>query len=107
MKVIHTGDTHIGYRQYGSDERRTDFLDAFDTVVEDAIDSDVSAFIHAGDLFHSRNPRLDDIIETISIFEKLSEAEIPTLAVVGNHEGKRDSQWLDLLENLNLVTRLG
>jgi DNA repair exonuclease SbcCD nuclease subunit len=28
-RVIHTGDTHIGYSQYHSPVRRQDFLDAF------------------------------------------------------------------------------
>jgi muconate cycloisomerase len=36
-RVIHTGDTHLGYRQYHSPERRRDFLDAFRQVVEDGI----------------------------------------------------------------------
>lgn len=107
MRILHTADTHIGYRQYGSDERRDDFLNAFEAVVSDAIEDDFSALIHAGDLFHQRNPRLEDIIPTIDLFTKLENAGIPALAVVGNHESKRDAQWLDLLENLGLVTRLG
>ena len=28
-RVIHTGDTHLGYRQYHRPERKADFLDAF------------------------------------------------------------------------------
>ncbi|MDY6765255.1 MAG: DNA repair exonuclease [Halobacteria archaeon] len=107
MRILHTADTHIGYRQYGSEERRDDFLRAFETVVNDAIEDDFSALIHAGDLFHQRNPRLEDIIPTIDLFTKLENAGVPALAVVGNHESKRDAQWLDLLENLGLVTRLG
>ncbi|MDY6779310.1 MAG: exonuclease SbcCD subunit D, partial [Halobacteria archaeon] len=106
MKIIHTGDTHLGYSQYGSDERRKDFLDAFEQVVEDAVDEEVDVLVHAGDLFHSRNPSLRDVIPTVELFERLDEADVETFAVVGNHEKKRDSQWLDLLENLGLVTRL-
>jgi DNA repair exonuclease SbcCD nuclease subunit len=106
-RVIHTGDTHIGYQQYHSPERRQDFLDAFQSVVQDAIDDDVAAVVHAGDLFHDRRPTLSDIMGTLGILEELSEADIPFLAVVGNHEAKRDSQWLDLYESLGLATRLG
>lgn len=106
MRFVHTGDTHIGYRQYGSSTRRKDFLNAFEIVVDDAIDVGVDAFVHAGDLFHNRNPDLPDIIPTIQVLKKLRKAEIPVLAVVGNHERKRDAQWLDLFENLGLVTRL-
>jgi len=106
-KVLHTGDTHIGYRQYGSDERRDDFLRAFERVVDDAVAGDYDVLVHAGDLFHSRNPRLEDLQATIDLFSRLDEGGVEALGIVGNHESKRDAQWLDLLENLGLVRRLG
>ena len=106
-RVIHTGDTHIGYRQYHSPERRQDFLDAFEAVIDDAIDDGVDAVIHAGDLFHDRRPELRDLLGTLSILRRLDDAGIPFLAVVGNHESTRSGQWLDLFEQLGLATRLG
>ena len=106
-RVIHTGDTHIGYQQYHVPERRQDFLDAFRQVVRDAIEDDVDAVVHAGDLFHDRRPTLSDIMGTLDVLEELDDAGIPFLAVVGNHEAKRDAQWLDLYESLGLATRLG
>jgi DNA repair exonuclease SbcCD nuclease subunit len=106
-RVIHTGDTHIGYQQYHSPERRQDFLDAFEAVVADAVDDEVDAVIHAGDLFHDRRPDLQDLLGTLAALRTLAEADIPFLAVVGNHESTRGGQWLDLFENLGLATRLG
>src|SRR6056297_2152699 len=106
-RVIHTGDTHIGYQQYNSPERRQDFLEAFRSVVEDAVADDVDAVVHAGDLFHDRRPSLVDLQGTIDVLRTLSDADIPFLAVVGNHESKRDAQWLDLFADLGLATRLG
>ncbi|WP_276270872.1 DNA double-strand break repair protein Mre11 [Haloarcula litorea] len=106
-RVIHTGDTHVGYQQYHVPERRQDFLDAFRQVVHDAIEDDVAAVVHAGDLFHDRRPTLSDIMGTLSVLEELAAADVPFLAVVGNHEAKRDAQWLDLYESLGLATRLG
>jgi DNA repair exonuclease SbcCD nuclease subunit len=106
-RVIHTGDTHIGYQQYHSSERRQDFLDAFEQVIDDAIEMDVAAVIHAGDLFHDRRPELPDLLGTLSALRRLAEAEIPFLAVVGNHESTRGGQWLDLFERMDLATRLG
>ncbi|EMA15732.1 DNA double-strand break repair protein Mre11 [Haloarcula marismortui] len=105
-RVIHTGDTHVGYQQYNVPDRRDDFLDAFRQVVRDAIADDADAVVHAGDLFHDRRPALTDIMGTLTVLEELSEAGIPFLAVVGNHEAKRDAQWLDLYESLGLATRL-
>jgi len=106
-RVIHTGDTHLGYRQYHAPERRQDFLDAFRAVVEAAVAEDVDAVVHAGDLYHDRQPGLRDILDTISVLRPLRDADIPFLAVVGNHEGTRDAQWLDLFETLGLAERLG
>ncbi|QAU13109.1 exonuclease SbcCD subunit D [Halorubrum sp. BOL3-1] len=106
-RVIHTGDTHIGYAQYHSPVRRQDFLDAFGTVVDDAVDDGVDAVVHAGDLFHDRRPELRDLMGTISVLRRLDDAGVPFLAVVGNHESTRGGQWLDLFERLGLATRLG
>jgi len=106
-RVIHTGDTHLGYRQYHSPERRRDFLEAFRRVARDAVDDDVDAVVHAGDLFHDRRPELPDLLGTLSVLRELDEAGIPFLAIVGNHETKRDAQWLDLFASLDLATRLG
>ncbi|MFP4591532.1 MAG: metallophosphoesterase [Halobacteriales archaeon] len=105
-RVLHTADTHIGYRQYHRDERRLDFLAAFERVVEDAIEADVDAVVHAGDLFHDKRPDLRDLLGVVSALRRLRRADVPFLGVVGNHERKRDSQWLDLLEDLGLATRL-
>ena len=107
IRIVHTGDTHLGYRQYHSDVRRKDFLKAFSNVVDDAIDMGVDAVVHAGDLFDSRNPTLDDILDAMGLFSRLKDAGIPLLAIVGNHESKQSTQWLDLYSSLGLVTRLG
>ncbi|SDF87922.1 DNA repair exonuclease SbcCD nuclease subunit [Halorubrum xinjiangense] len=106
-RVIHTGDTHIGYSQYHSPVRRQDFLDAFEAVVDDAVDDGVDAVVHAGDLFNDRRPELRDLMGTISVLRRLDDAGVPFLAVVGNHESTRGGQWLDLFERLGLATRLG
>jgi len=106
-RLLHTGDTHVGYQQYHVPERRADFLAAFRAVAEDAIEEEVDAVVHAGDLFHDRRPTLPDLLGVIDVLEGLAAAEVPFLAIVGNHEAKRNAQWLDLFETLGLATRLG
>jgi DNA repair exonuclease SbcCD nuclease subunit len=106
-RVIHTGDTHLGYQQYHRPERRQDFLAAFRRVADDAVADGVDAVVHAGDLFHDRRPTLPDIMGALSVLRTLDDAGIPFLAIVGNHESKRGGQWLDLFESLGLATRLG
>jgi len=105
--VLHTGDTHVGYRQYHEPRRRADFLRAFEAVVEDAIEQDVDAVVHAGDLFHDRRPDLQDIQGVVAALRELQAANIPFLAIVGNHEAKRSGQWLDLFADIDLAERLG
>lgn len=105
-RVIHTGDTHIGYRQYHSAERRADFLSSFRQVASAAIDENVDALVHAGDLFHDRRPGLQDLLGTLDVLRDLTEAGVPFLAIVGNHEGTREGQWLDLFSRMGLATRL-
>ncbi len=106
-RVLHTGDTHLGYQQYHLPTRREDFRAAFEQVARDAVSDDVDAVVHAGDLFHDRTPTLSDIMGALSVLRILDDADIPFLAVVGNHESKRERQWLDLFETMGLATRLG
>ena len=105
-QLLHTGDTHLGYRQYHSPARREDFLAAFRQVAADAVEADVDAVVHAGDLFHDRQPALTDVMGALSVLRTLADAEIPFYGVVGNHESKHDSQWLDLFETMGVATRL-
>ena len=37
--LLHAADAHLGYAQYGLDERQRDFYLAFRRMAEDAIDS--------------------------------------------------------------------
>ncbi|AKB29588.1 Exonuclease SbcD [Methanosarcina siciliae T4/M] len=107
IRILHTADTHLGYRQYHSEVRRQDFFKAFELVIQDAVDMQVDAVVHAGDLFDSRNPTLEDLLETMNILSRLKAANIPFFGIVGNHESKQTTQWLDLFEEMGLAGRLG
>lgn len=107
IRILHTADTHLGYRQYHNEVRRQDFFKAFETVIKDAVDMQVDAVVHAGDLFDSRNPTLEDLLETMNVLSRLKAAKIPFFGIVGNHESKQNTQWLDLFEEMGLAERLG
>ncbi|WNY23438.1 hypothetical protein MmiHf6_07450 [Methanimicrococcus hongohii] len=107
IKILHTGDTHLGSRQYHSDIRRRDFFDSFEKVIQDAVENEMDAVIHTGDLFDNRNPTIEDLIDTIAILTPLKKAGIPFLGIVGNHEGKQNTQWLDIFQTMGLAKRLG
>lgn len=107
IRILHTADTHLGYRQYHSEVRRQDFFKAFETVIKDAVDMQVDAVVHAGDFFDSRNPTLEDLLDTMNVLSRLRIANIPFFGIVGNHESKQSTQWLDLFEEMGLAIRLG
>jgi len=105
-KILHLSDTHLGNRQYGSDTRRDDFTRAFDTAVDRALDENVDAVIHTGDLFHRRTPSLPIVTDCIEILRKLADEDIPFYGIVGNHDRKMDQQWLDLIRETGTAKRL-
>jgi DNA repair exonuclease SbcCD nuclease subunit len=105
-RIFHISDTHLGNRQYGKDTRRNDFADAFEAVIGLAIDEDVDAVIHTGDLFDDPQPGVPDVNRCLDILAKLNDADIPFYGIVGNHERKLDEQWLDLISRFDLVHHL-
>lgn len=105
-RLLHTSDTHLGYRQYHLDERRQDFADVFTEVISAAIDHDVDAVVHAGDLFHTSRPGITPLQTALTELQRLQRANIPFLLIVGNHERTHDRNWVELLEEVGLATRL-
>lgn len=106
LRLAHISDTHLGNRQYGSDIRKQDYLDAFEESVDRCVELDVHAVIHTGDLFDDPNPDIDTLDETIRILEKLEDEDIHFYGIVGNHERKRSGQWMDLIGRLSNTHRL-
>jgi DNA repair exonuclease SbcCD nuclease subunit len=104
--LLHLSDTHLGNRQYGSDVRKEDMAEAFEQAIDIAINENVDAVIHTGDLFDSRTPSLPEVTRCIRILRKLEEAEIPFYGIVGNHDRKMDEQWLDLIRETGVAQRL-
>jgi DNA repair exonuclease SbcCD nuclease subunit len=104
--LLHTSDTHLGFRQYHLDDRRQDFADAFSEVITSAIEHDVDAVVHAGDLFHTSRPGITPLQTVLTELQRLQSADIPFLLIVGNHERTHDRNWVDLLAEVELATRL-
>lgn len=105
-RILHVSDTHFGNRQYGDDTRREDFADAFDAAIDLAIEEQVDAVIHTGDLFDDPQPGVSDVNRCLDTLAKLNDAGIPFYGIVGNHERKLDEQWLDLIDRFDLVHHL-
>ena len=66
--------------------RVMDFLKSLDEIVDTAIDEQVDLVIFAGDAYKDRNPQPTFQREWGKRMMRLSEAGIPTLLLIGNHD---------------------
>jgi exonuclease SbcD len=93
MKILHFADAHIDMANYGRHDPETglplrvlDFLKSLDTIVETAIAEQVDLVLFAGDAYKDRSPAPTFQREWGKRIMRLSQAEIPTLLLVGNHD---------------------
>ncbi len=107
MKFLHVTDTHLGYNQYGLEERGQDFFDVFKEAIDIAIENKVDFILHSGDFFHTSRPSNQVILEGLEIIKKVKEANIPIFCIAGNHDRGskvRDISPLDILKPFGLKT---
>ena len=93
MKLLHFADAHIDMANYGRHDpvtglplRVLDFLKSLDTIVDAAIDEKVDMVIFAGDAYKDRSPAPTFQREWGKRIMRLSQAKIPTLLLIGNHD---------------------
>ena len=93
MKLLHFADAHIDMANYGRHDPETglplrvlDFLRALDTIVDTAVSEKVDMVIFAGDAYKDRSPAPTFQREWGKRIIRLSQARIPTLLLVGNHD---------------------
>jgi DNA repair protein SbcD/Mre11 len=93
MKLLHFADAHIDMANYGRHDpvsglplRVLDFLKSLDTIVDAAISRNVDLVIFAGDAYKDRSPSPTFQREWGKRIMRLSQAQIPTLLLVGNHD---------------------
>jgi len=93
MKLLHFADAHIDMTNYGKHDpesglpfRVQDFLKSLDTIVDAAISENVELVIFAGDAYKDRSPAPTFQREWGRRIMRLSQAKIPTLLLIGNHD---------------------
>jgi exonuclease SbcD len=93
MRLLHFADAHIDMANYGRHDPETglplrvlDFLKSLDTIVDAAISEKVDMVIFAGDAYKDRSPAPTFQREWGKRIIRLSQARIPTLLLVGNHD---------------------
>ena len=100
--ILHVSDSHIGCHQYRNDTRRKDFLDPFEQALAiargehpDHDNDPVDAVLHTGDLFDDQLISFDDVYACHEALRDLREANIPFFVIVGNHELRRNTDFVD------------
>ncbi len=92
-KILHFADAHIDIANYGRRDPETglplrilDFLASLDEIINCAIKEEVDCVLFAGDAYKDRNPAPTFQREWGSRIMRLSQAGIPTILLVGNHD---------------------
>jgi len=110
VRLLHLADVHLGVETYGHfdpatglNSRLLDFTARLDEAIDGAIAEDVDLVVFAGDAYKSRDPSPTQQREFARRVRRLSEANIPTFLLVGNHDlpnasGRANS--LDIFDTL-------
>ncbi len=113
-KILHVSDSHIGYQQYRNTVRREDFLDAFKQALAiargehpDHDNEPVDAVLHTGDLFDDQLTSFDDVYACHEALRELRKANVPFYVIVGNHELRRNTDFVDEFVLTGDAFRLG
>lgn len=97
----HLADVHLGNTQYGLSERFDDFGRAWDDAVRQVIERKVDFVVLAGDLFEKRSVEPLALLQAQEGLGRLRQANIPVVAVEGNHDAAlyRDGfSWMEYLD---------
>ncbi|MCC6147530.1 MAG: exonuclease SbcCD subunit D [Anaerolineaceae bacterium] len=93
LRILHFADAHIDIAVHGRRDPQTglpvrvmDFLKSLDTIVNTAIEEKVDLVLFAGDAYKDRSPAPTFQREWGRRIMRLSEAGVPTLLLVGNHD---------------------
>ncbi len=93
IRILHFADAHIDMANYGRHDpasglpvRVLDFLKSLDVIVETAISERVDLVIFAGDAYKDRSPSPTFQREWGKRIMRLSQANIETILLVGNHD---------------------
>ena len=92
-RILHFADAHIDIANYGRRDpasglplRILDFLKSLDEIIDTAVNEKVDCVIFAGDAYKDQNPAPTFQREWGRRVMRLSEAGIPTILLVGNHD---------------------
>ncbi len=110
VRFLHVADIHLGFDKYDSPERTRDFFYAlYDALDRYALSPAVDFVLIAGDLFEHRNILPATLNQAQICLDLLKQAQIPVLAIEGNHDHRpygTATSWLRYLAEQDLLLLL-
>ncbi len=112
MKFLHCSDIHLGRKPVGSafsnysNQRYEDYFNAFDWIIEFALENPVDVFLISGDLFDRRELSPDVLERAEKQLSRLKNRDIPVVAIEGNHDrlfAIEGRSWLEYLSREELL----
>lgn len=92
MKVLVTGDWHIGLSTYGVlnergvNSRLIDVETAINRAIDIGVEKEISLFVCAGDIFHTNKPTPSEQLVFWRILQRLEAAPYSSRFIIGNHD---------------------
>src|SRR5579871_2052995 len=93
IRVMHFADTHFGVELYGRfdpetglNTRLNDFKRSLLKAIDMALDAGIDLAVFAGDAYKTRDPRQTDQREFADCIRRLTDAGVPVVLLVGNHD---------------------
>jgi DNA repair protein SbcD/Mre11 len=93
IRVMHFADTHFGVELYGRldpesglNTRLKDFKRSLLKAIDMALAAGIDLAVFAGDAYKTRDPRQTDQREFADCIRRLTDASVPVVLLVGNHD---------------------
>lgn len=106
ISFLHCSDLHLGFSQFGLEERFLDFGRAFQDLARVAQEKQVHYLLIAGDFFNKRTINSRTLSQAVQVFAELKKTGIKVIAIEGNHDkapyGEGDS-WMHFLHEQGLI----
>lgn len=110
MKIAIIGDLHLGYRQYGLDERERDFYQRWSQIISSIISrQDIDIVLQLGDIFDTHIPSSIALYEYEKGLAMLQDANIEYYSITGNHTIIKKKNFMspdDLFAKISEATSL-
>lgn len=110
MKIFQTSDIHLGRRRLNGKLPDSDLADAFAFIANKAIEAKADVFLLVGDLFDKPQVEPTHLRQAQRILTCLKQANIPVIAIEGNHDKmllhSTTDTWINYLADGDLLILL-